>query len=119
MIAPQQAPEWLRPLLLILPVSRLRPIDKTVSVDSKNNGKLDTSGEENGGDRGGYGSQFRSRQLCFQNPNLATEIMVSSNYNKRHSSLAVLICFSEHRFLVHIGSSRDTGEVPVTFIFNR
>jgi hypothetical protein len=46
MIAPQQAPEWLRPLLIILPASHLRPIDKKVSVDSRRNGKLDSSGEE-------------------------------------------------------------------------
>jgi hypothetical protein len=94
MIAIQQAPEWLRPLLLILPASRLRlpvvakppphmvemalgtlrqnpmpaerPIDKTVSSDSKRkrNGDGDSSDEENGGNRGGYGSQFRSRQLA-------------------------------------------------------
>jgi hypothetical protein len=94
MIAIQQAPEWLRPLLLILPASRLRlpvvakppphtvemalgtlrqnpmpaerPIDRTVSSDSKRkrNGDGDSSDEENGGNRGGYGSQFRSRQLA-------------------------------------------------------
>ncbi len=87
MIAIQQAPEWLRPLLLILPASRLRlpvvakppphmvemalgtlrqnpmpaerPIDRTVSSDSKRkrNGDGDSSDEENGGNRGGYGSQ--------------------------------------------------------------
>jgi hypothetical protein len=95
MIAIQQAPEWLRPLLLILPASRLRlpvvakppphmvemalgtlrqnpmpaerPIDKTVSGDSKrkrNGDGGDSSDEENGGNRGGYGSQFRARQLA-------------------------------------------------------
>ena len=91
MLAIQQAPEWLRPLLLILPASRLRlpvvanppphlvemalgtlrsnPLPAERPVDtSKGGGKRkadnggDSSDEENGGKRGGYGSQFRSRQ---------------------------------------------------------
>jgi hypothetical protein len=94
MIAIQQAPEWLRPLLHMLPASSLRlpvvakppphlvgmalgmlrqnpmpaerPIDKTVSGDNKRKrqGNGDSSDEENDGNRGGYGSQFRSRQLA-------------------------------------------------------
>jgi hypothetical protein len=67
MIAIQQAPRWLRPLLLILPASRLLPIDKTVSGGSKRkrSNVLDSSNDGNGGNRGGYGSQYRSRQLRF------------------------------------------------------
>jgi hypothetical protein len=92
MIVIQQAPEWIRPLLLELPASRLRlpvvakppphmvemalstlrvnplpaerPVDKTVSEASKR--KRDTGGDssddENGVGGSGYGSQFRSRQ---------------------------------------------------------
>jgi hypothetical protein len=54
MIAIQQAPEWLRPLHLILPVSRLRPIDKMVSGDIKRNDEVDSPHDENGGNRGGH-----------------------------------------------------------------
>jgi hypothetical protein len=64
MIAIQQAPEWLRPLHLILPASRLRPIDKMVSGDGKRNDEVDSTDDENGSNRGGYGSQFRYRKYA-------------------------------------------------------
>jgi hypothetical protein len=88
MITIQQAPEWLRLLPLMLPASRPRPIGKRVSGDSKRkrNSEWDSPDEENGGNRGGYGSQFRSRQLhlvfCsfwFQNPDLTTKSILSFN----------------------------------------
>jgi hypothetical protein len=56
MIAIKQAPEWLRPLHLILPASRLRPIDKMVRGGSKRKDEVDSPDDENGGNRGGYGS---------------------------------------------------------------
>jgi hypothetical protein len=48
------------------PMPAERPIDKTVSGDNKRKrqGNGDSSDEENDGNRGGYGSQFRSRQLA-------------------------------------------------------
>jgi hypothetical protein len=58
MIAIQQAPECLRSHLLILPASRLRPIDKMVSGDSRRNGEVDSPDDERGGKIGGYGSHF-------------------------------------------------------------
>jgi hypothetical protein len=74
MIAIQQAIEWLQPFLFIVLVSRVRPIDKTLSGKSKSkrNRDEDSSDEGKGGNRGGFGSHFRSRQLnsllCFLFP---------------------------------------------------
>jgi hypothetical protein len=66
MNAIQQSPGWLRPLILILPVSRRWPIDETVSGygKRKRNGALLSSDEENRGNRGGYGSQLRYRKYA-------------------------------------------------------
>jgi len=88
MLAIQQNPEWLRPLLMMLPLSRMRvqrvpkPPPQTVETaltslkqgilpaerpaeNSKKRG-ADDSDDEYDGSSGGYGSQFRSRQRARQ-----------------------------------------------------
>ena len=91
-LAIQQSPEWLRPLLLLLPASKYRsaamnkppphmiemalsalrnnpmpterPTDNTSASDlrKRKRGDGDSSDEENQNGGGGYGSQFRARQ---------------------------------------------------------
>ncbi len=53
-IAIQQAAEWLRTLPLLLPASHLRPIDKTVSGNSK---KKRNGDEDSSDDRGKWRQQ--------------------------------------------------------------
>ena len=95
-LAVQQSPEWLRPLLLLLPASKYRsaamnkppPHMIELALSALRNNALpaerpsegagandprkrkrddgDSSDEENGNEGGGYGSQFRARQRARQ-----------------------------------------------------
>jgi hypothetical protein len=89
-IAIQQAAEWLRPLplplFLFLPASRLRPIDETVSGDSK---KRRNGNEVSSDDRGKWRQQragiilksvsLQATHYLFPNPNRGTEYRLSRN----------------------------------------
>lgn len=94
MLAIQQSPDWLRPLLLLLPASRLRlpivakppphlvelclnalkinplpaerPTDENNTAEKRKREDQEDSDDENGGISGGYDSQFRSRQRVKQ-----------------------------------------------------
>jgi hypothetical protein len=68
MIALQQASEWLRLLLLILPAAHLQPINEKVCGGSKRKKNDDLDASEEGKilvPRRGYGRQLRSSLLCF------------------------------------------------------
>ena len=95
MLAIQQYPDWLRPMILLLPASKSRlsmvakppphltemalnalkqnPLPAERPADAPTTGKraLDAndSDEENGGTGSGYGNQFRARQRVRQQQN--------------------------------------------------
>jgi hypothetical protein len=103
MITIQEAVEWLRLLLLIIPTSRLRPIDKTVSGDSKKKRKVSRTRpamEEIEAAKSGHGTQVSSAPCNFINipfyflfpiPNRGPKMRFASTSSRDDSKLLLAI----------------------------